>query len=85
MLPPGLRIWGPKDTQASPPRQGPVQGQESRVVTPKQKPIANTGKAESAWSGAVGLAPMFTPARDFLLKTPWRIIIHNPNVSSHSL
>jgi hypothetical protein len=22
---------------------------------------------------------MFTPARDFLLETPWRIIIPNPN------
>jgi hypothetical protein len=28
---------------------------------------------------------MFTPARDFLLETPWRIIIPNPNVNSHSL
>jgi hypothetical protein len=28
---------------------------------------------------------MFTPARDFLLETPVRIIIPNPNVSSHSL
>jgi hypothetical protein len=28
---------------------------------------------------------MFTPARDFLLETPGRIIIPNPNVSSHSL
>jgi hypothetical protein len=25
---------------------------------------------------------MFTPARDFLLETPWRIIIPNPNVNS---
>jgi voltage-dependent calcium channel T type alpha-1G len=24
---------------------------------------------------------MFTPARDFLLETPWRIIIPNPNVN----
>jgi hypothetical protein len=29
--------------------------------------------------------PMFTPARDFLLETPWRIIIPNPNVNNHSL
>jgi hypothetical protein len=28
---------------------------------------------------------MFTPARDFLLETPWRNIIPNPNVNSHSL
>jgi hypothetical protein len=28
---------------------------------------------------------MFTPARDFLLETPWMIIIPNPNVISHSL
>jgi hypothetical protein len=30
---------------------------------------------------------MFTPARDFLLETPWiwMIIIPNPNVNSHSL
>jgi hypothetical protein len=28
---------------------------------------------------------MFTPARDFLLETPWRIIIPNPNVNSQSL
>jgi hypothetical protein len=28
---------------------------------------------------------VFTPARDFLLETPWRIIIPNPNVNSHSL
>jgi hypothetical protein len=28
---------------------------------------------------------MFTPARDFLLETPWRIIIPNPNVNSHPL
>jgi hypothetical protein len=28
---------------------------------------------------------MFTPARDFLLETPWRIIIPNPNVNSHFL
>jgi hypothetical protein len=28
---------------------------------------------------------MFTPAIDFLLETPWRIIIPNPNVNSHSL
>jgi hypothetical protein len=28
---------------------------------------------------------MFTPARDFLLETPWRIIFPNPNVDSHSL
>jgi hypothetical protein len=28
---------------------------------------------------------MFTPARDFLLETPLRIIIPNPNVNSHSL
>jgi hypothetical protein len=28
---------------------------------------------------------MFTPARYFLLETPWRIIIPNPNVNSHSL
>jgi hypothetical protein len=28
---------------------------------------------------------MFTPVRDFLLETPWRIIIPNPNVNSHSL
>jgi hypothetical protein len=28
---------------------------------------------------------MLTPARDFLLETPWRIIIPNPNVNSHSL
>jgi hypothetical protein len=28
---------------------------------------------------------MFTAARDFLLETPWRIIIPNPNVNSHSL
>jgi hypothetical protein len=28
---------------------------------------------------------MFTPAGDFLLETPWRIIIPNPNVNSHSL
>jgi hypothetical protein len=28
---------------------------------------------------------MFTPARDFLLETPWRIIIPNPNVNCHSL
>jgi hypothetical protein len=28
---------------------------------------------------------MSTPARDFLLETPWRIIIPNPNVNSHSL
>jgi hypothetical protein len=28
---------------------------------------------------------MFTPARDFLLETPWRIIIPNPNVNRHSL
>jgi hypothetical protein len=28
---------------------------------------------------------MFTPARDFLLETPWRIIIPNPNVNSHYL
>jgi hypothetical protein len=28
---------------------------------------------------------MFTPARDFLLETPWRIIIPIPNVNSHSL
>jgi hypothetical protein len=28
---------------------------------------------------------MFTPARDFLLETHWRIIIPNPNVNSHSL
>jgi hypothetical protein len=27
---------------------------------------------------------MFTPARDFLLETPWRIIIPNLNVNSHS-
>jgi hypothetical protein len=27
---------------------------------------------------------MFTPARDFLLETPWRIIIPNPNVNSRS-
>jgi hypothetical protein len=27
---------------------------------------------------------MFTPARDFLLETPWRIIIPNPNVNSHT-
>jgi hypothetical protein len=27
---------------------------------------------------------MFTPARDFLLETPWRIIIPNPNVNSVS-
>jgi hypothetical protein len=25
---------------------------------------------------------MFTPARDFRLETPWRIIIPNPNVST---
>jgi hypothetical protein len=31
------------------------------------------------------VAIMFTPARDFLLETPWRIIIPNPNVNSHSL
>jgi hypothetical protein len=31
------------------------------------------------------MAIMFTPARDFLLETPWRIIIPNPNVNSHSL
>jgi hypothetical protein len=30
-------------------------------------------------------AIMFTPARDFLLETPRRIIIPNPNVNSHSL
>jgi hypothetical protein len=30
------------------------------------------------------LSIMFTPARDFLLETPWRIIIPNPNVNSHS-
>jgi hypothetical protein len=30
-------------------------------------------------------ASMFAPARDFLLETPWRIIIPNPNVNSHSL
>jgi hypothetical protein len=28
---------------------------------------------------------MFTPARDFLLETPWRIIIRNPNVKSFPL
>jgi hypothetical protein len=28
---------------------------------------------------------MFTPARDFLLETPWKIMIPNPNVNSHSL
>jgi hypothetical protein len=28
---------------------------------------------------------MFTPVRDFLLETPWRIITPNPNVNSHSL
>jgi hypothetical protein len=28
---------------------------------------------------------LFTPARDFLLETPWRIIIPNPDVNSHSL
>jgi hypothetical protein len=28
---------------------------------------------------------MFTPASDFLLETPWRIIIPNPDVNSHSL
>jgi hypothetical protein len=28
---------------------------------------------------------MFTPARDFLLETPWRILIPNPNVNSLSL
>jgi hypothetical protein len=28
---------------------------------------------------------MSTPVRDFLLETPWRIIIPNPNVNSHSL
>jgi hypothetical protein len=28
---------------------------------------------------------IFTPARDFLLETPRRIIIPNPNVNSHSL
>jgi hypothetical protein len=28
---------------------------------------------------------MFTPARDFLLETPWRIIIPIQNVNSHSL
>jgi hypothetical protein len=28
---------------------------------------------------------MFTPARDFLLETPWMIIFPNPNVNSHSL
>jgi hypothetical protein len=27
---------------------------------------------------------MFTHARYFLLETPWRIIIPNPNVNSHS-
>jgi hypothetical protein len=32
-----------------------------------------------------GIHIMFTPARDFLLETPWRIIIPNPNVNSHSL
>jgi hypothetical protein len=35
--------------------------------------------------GALHLGIMFTPARDFLLETPWRIIIPNPNVNSHSL
>jgi hypothetical protein len=28
---------------------------------------------------------MFTLARDILLETPWRIIIPNPSVNSHSL
>jgi hypothetical protein len=28
---------------------------------------------------------MFTPARYFLLETPWRIMIPDPNVNSHSL
>jgi hypothetical protein len=28
---------------------------------------------------------MFTPARYFLLETPWRIIIPNPSVNSHYL
>jgi hypothetical protein len=29
----------------------------------------------SSWACVI----MFTPARDFLLETPWRIIIPNPN------
>jgi hypothetical protein len=32
---------------------------------------------------AQAVAIMFNPARDFLLETPWRIIIPNPNVNSH--
>jgi hypothetical protein len=33
----------------------------------------------------VGYERLWVPARDFLLETPWRIIIPNPNVNSHSL
>jgi hypothetical protein len=36
-------------------------------------------------SGRAWCPIMFTPARDFLLETPWRIIIPNSNVNSHSL
>jgi hypothetical protein len=35
--------------------------------------------------GEVFLYIMFTPAIYFLLESPWRIIIPNLNVNSHSL
>jgi hypothetical protein len=58
------------------------------MCTPRDMLVAATPSMDSSVEGgdvsACCAHIMFTPDRDFLLETPWRIIIPNPKVNSHS-